>query len=427
MQSGTATLATETQRDKEILSLRLLASAPMQRELNRLEALYRADVSAGTPSGLSTIRRAVDSTAMAAAEYAANEDTDRPTVLWDTNAPHTWFGLNVPGSGYAIDNPDNVYRTVSLNGAARYEVYGKIKYPAPAQQTFMLYSSIPGVTPTMNKAGHMMELGFLDLNKMSVAPDGTFTIIIDSAPADGRPNHIKSQADNPNMLLLVRDTLANWATENVVALDVRRVAGPPLRPVPKEEILSERAAEILSKLGAFFLNWSNNFVYKNPVNQITTPWARATGWGYASFGSFALADDEAWVVTLDALGAAYFAFQLADPWGIAVAYTDRNGSLNHNQMRANVDGTYTYVIAAQDPGVYNWLDSAGLLAGMFTARWQGMPPHVTSPDGLVRSTQIVKLKSLKDALPPETVFISPSERKSQLAERAASYQRRLVN
>jgi len=409
------------------LALRLKHSASFQQQIKNIEDLYRQDSLAATPSGKATIQRAVDSIATAAAEYAADEDAGRPVVMWATNGPHRWFGLSMPRSGYAIDNPDNVYRSIPIDGAARYEIRGKIKRPGPAQETFVLFRSIPGVTEAMNKEGRMVELAGLQSGKMVIGPDDTFTISVDSDPANGRANHMQSQADNPHLHLLVRDTLADWAKENPIALDVRRLAGPPLRPAASEQQLEVRAGEILAALGPYWLAWTHRIIYAQPTNQIMTPWTRATNWGFTAYGNFSLPAGEAWVVTLHPLGAAYLGFQIADPWGVSLEYATRNGSLTQAQARPNADGTYTYVVAARDPGVYNWIDTGGLSAGTFQLRWQELPANVASASDGVRSVQMVNLKDLKTTLPAETVFVTAKERNAQLAARKESYQRLLEN
>jgi hypothetical protein len=130
---------------------------------------------------------------------------------------------------------------------------------------------------------------------------------------------------------------------------------------------------------------------------------------------------------LSPLGAAYLGFQVADPWGIALDYVDRNGSLNQNQAKPNADGSYTYVISPRDPGVYNWIDTAGLTSGTYTLRWQALPKAVASAAEGVRSSAVVKMGMLQSLLPVGTVFVTPEQRKMQLVQRAASYGRRLDN
>ena len=141
-----AALLTPYQLETEREILRIMNSAPMKAEIARVEALYAADPQGKTAAGKATIRRAAHSIAMAATQYAAGEDTDRPGAFWTVNAPHTWGGLAVPRSGYGIDNPDNVYRNIMVDAAARYEIHGQVKKPGPAELHFEMRDAIPGTT-----------------------------------------------------------------------------------------------------------------------------------------------------------------------------------------------------------------------------------------------------------------------------------------
>ena len=66
--------------------------------------------------------------------------------------------------------------------------------------------SIPGVL------GIGEQLALLMDRDMTFAADGSFTITIDSDPADGRPNHIQSTP--AAKVLFIRDTLSDWATSD---------------------------------------------------------------------------------------------------------------------------------------------------------------------------------------------------------------------
>lgn len=129
-------------------------------------------------------------------------------------------------------------------------------------------------------------------------------------------------------------------------------------------------------------------------------------------------------MTFDALGAKSLGIQLTDPWGVAYDYEHRTSSLNNGQARPNRDGTFTFVISARDPGVYNWLDPEGQPAGLFAARWQSLPAGA-SPDRAVRSVAVVKLKNLVSALPKETVWVTTKRRDAQRAARLSDFRRRI--
>jgi hypothetical protein len=89
------------------------------------------------------------------------------------------------------------------------------------------------------------------------------------------------------------------------------------------------------------------------------------------------------------------------------------------------------VISLSDPGVYNWLDTAGLHEGTFMVRWQGLPTSSSSTNSPGTTTvpsitvQVVQLFQLVSVLPSETRYATPEERTEQLAERAAGYAQRV--
>lgn len=415
-------LANPQQIEAERLELRILASAPVREAIAQVEALYAADPQGATPTGKATIKRAAQSIAMAAIQYAVGEDTDRPMVLWVVNAPHDWFGMQVPRSGYGIDNPDNVYRNIMIDGASRYEIRGRIKRPGPAELHFEMRDSIPGTTALAAEGG--TQLATLRSDAMQIAADGSFTITIDSSPANGRPNHMQMPAKG-RRLLIVRDLFTDWSTQNPAALSIRRIDGPAMAPPRSEEQIARRAAELLSQMAPYWVDYDNRFVFTKPANHISTPRVRPGGRGFSMGGHFDLKPDEAWVVTLSALGAVSLGFQLTDPWGVSYDYVNRTSSLNNVQARPNADGTYTFVISQRDPGVYNWLDPEDHAAGLFAIRWQSLPAGA-KPEDAVRASKIVPLAKLKQALPPGTASITPAERATQRAERSASHARRLA-
>ena len=67
-------------------------------------------------------------------------------------------------------------------------------------------------------------VGYLGIDNLQVAPDGTFTVTVSSAPAaPGEVNHIQMPAGVTGLDLAVRNTLGNWTTEGPASLTVTRV------------------------------------------------------------------------------------------------------------------------------------------------------------------------------------------------------------
>ena len=63
-------------------------------------------------------------------------------------------------------------------------------------------------------------------------------------------------------------------------------------------------------------------------------------------------------------------------------------SLNISQATPDADGACTYIIAATDPGVANWLDPARINDGFGILRWQNVPPDMTA-QGLIRDLRVL--------------------------------------
>ena len=59
-------------------------------------------------------------------------------------------------------------------------------------------------------------------------------------------------------------------------------------------------------------------------------------------------------------------------------------------------------------------------------RWQELADRTITADHAILSQRVIKLADLPAALPPGTRQCSRSDRRKQLADRAASYQRRLT-
>lgn len=392
----------------------VFASAPLKREQAKLTGLYRADPQGATPAGRATTPRAVASIARAAAQYYVN-NASQPQPMWVVKAPLRTQGVAVGRSGYGIDNPDNVYRNIPIEASSFYEITGRLGPGGPVEQHFTLMDSIPGTKPmTVEAAGFV---GTLRSDELETGPDGRFTITVDPTPANGRKNHIQSKGSGV-LPLVVRDLFTDWGSQQPIALTVRKLSGPDIA-APSLADLSRDAADLLAKIGPFWLAYDNNYIYSRPANAFAMPRLRPGGRGISTSGWFQLQGGEALMVTLDPLGAKSLGFQLTDPWGVAYEYIDRTSSLNNTQARANPDGTITYVIAARDPGVANWLDPSGNGSGMMTLRWQGLPDGV-NPDLAIREVRKVALA----ALPAGIARITPGERRAQLQERAASYWRR---
>ena len=404
-------------------ALRVAAMPQVQRQVKLAVETFRNDRLGKTPVGRATLESAATMYSLFAAQIAVLNDPARPKVMWAEQIPHGWHGVRWAGSKWGIDNPDNFYRYIGVDGASHYEIHGQRRGVGPAQQTFLLYSSVPG-TIVQNGEGADV-IGAIKDDEITFAPDGSFTVTVGPEPAGPGGNHIQSGPDA--RVIFIRDTMTDWTTQFPNQLRIRRVAGPSAPPVKSDEELAEETVEVLKAEVPYWIRFFEEYNYKYPANTIPPRYARAGGWGHLTTGWFDLEDDEAWVITLDPVSAAYLAFQVADVWGVAAEYVHHTSGLNQSQSKPNADGTYTFVISARDPGVWNWIDTVGMQMGLFTLRWQQLADASQTTDEAIRMCQVVKIADLKNALPKETVWVSAQERKKQQLDRAASFALRFAN
>jgi hypothetical protein len=347
-----------------------------------------------------------------AAVWSSNQDPLRPKVTTITRLEHEVDGRRIPGTRWGIDNPDSVYRVVPISGDERYEIRGRVGAHRMTENYFTLWDA------------NMGTVDVLDGRRMQVEDDGSFLITVDAAPAGGRPNHVRSTAAAHEFY--VRDVLLDWGRDDPNAFTVERLGGPPTRPAASLDEQAEATARMMAHFANFTGKLSHG-MYKSPENHFALAWtADHTGamrnQVYVA-GRFVLEPDEAFVVDVSDGGAEYFTVPLSNIWGTTLDVLDRTGSLNKAQSLANEDGTYTYVIAAQDPGVHNWIDTDGLLEGILTLRMAEFPEGGARPDLSARG-RVVKLDRLDTEL-PDAPRVSADERATQLAERRTAYLRRL--
>jgi hypothetical protein len=270
----------------------------------------------------------------------------------------------------------------------------------------------------------MGTVDVLDGRRMQVEDDGSYVITVDSEPAGDRPNHVQSSPEAHEFY--IRDVLLDWEKDDPNHITVERLGGRPERAALTFDEQAEATARMMSHFADFTGKLSYG-MYKSPENHFNLAWSADHTGGlrhqvYVA-GRYVLDPDEAFVVDVSDGGAEYFTVPLSNIWGTTLGILDRTGSLNKAQSLPNEDGTYTYVIAGEDPGVHNWIDTGGLPEGILTLRMAEFPEGGARPDLSARG-RVVKLDRLDQEV-PGLATVTPAERVEQLADRRAGYVRRL--
>jgi hypothetical protein len=138
-------------------------------------------------------------------------------------------------------------------------------------------------------------------------------------------------------------------------------------------------------------------------------------------GAYELADDEALITEVKIPDSyKYWSIILTNELYETTDWYNNQSSLNDTQGVVDSDGIFRTVISARDPGVHNWLDTAGYESGAVQGRWFGA---TATPNPNIRK---VKLVDVWDHLPAATRSVSPQERAIALRNRRIAAQKRAI-
>lgn len=420
-------LAFPAQIEAERKALRIFDAPELVAARQALAAELREDPVAVFPDGLSTLEPSLDQWTMTLILWELNGDTARPEILWSVeDTPRTWFGHVMPGAAVAGDNPDHIYRNAFLDGASTYEIDGRLPGNGPSQFSIEIYRGSPGSTPMTAQVPGRPDLGnqvsLIMASGMEIGPDGRFTLTIGAGRGPVPANHLELE-EGP-MTLAARDVLSDWSQEPVT-LSIRRTSGPePAAPLTEEGV----TAKVVEGLPGFVRFWSRfNHKWLGGLsdNQVVGPVPRDGGWGYLAAGRFNLSEDEALLIETNDEGAPYTGFEVVNLWMVMHAEaTAGTVSLNSAQAARNPDGSITYLLARRDPGLANWIDTAGLGHGIFILRWQAVPPGA-DPARMLTGCRLLRFDEIDRAVAPDVPRMDAEQRRAQVAQRRQDFERRL--
>ena len=137
----------------------------------------------------------------------------------------------------------------------------------------------------------------------------------------------------------------------------------------------------------------------NEPNSVGPPWSfRATGeavagavYIYYSSGAWDLGPDDALVMEGTFPPSRFTNVVLWNVHMQTLDYRTRRNALNQPQIVPEADGTYRIVISARDPGVPNWLDTAGHRRG--TIFWRFLLPDEQPETPRCRVVNVSELRA----------------------------------
>jgi hypothetical protein len=282
------------------------------------------------------------------------------------------------------ENPDNHYLGSSLDGRHDYRIWGtrgEAKWIS-----FNLFSGGgfggggPGTGSTLHE------------EQMQIEDDGTFEVIVSQREHPG--NWLRSEPETRS--IAIRQTFLDRPGQEHAELHIERLDDPgPRAPLTPEELYLSLlyaghyvrgVADIGAQWAVRQAQWPNVFTDEaesDLTDKFKDPQIR---WHQAYFD---LADDEALVIEVTPPDCEYWMFALHNHWMETLDYVHHRTTLNCHSAQLEADGSVRVVVAHEDPGVPNWLETTGHRRGTVGVRWVG--PDVVD---VLPATRVVKVADL---------------------------------
>ncbi len=376
-----------------------------ERVLARLPAEQRSD-----PQIQQEVGRLALSAVTAAAIDALASDPDHPVFIPQIN---NYITTGQP-------NADTNYRSAKIAPGGTYRLRGK--------RGSMHQVRIAEVGPRPKQTDGAINLGaprpVHDLNDLSVDAEGRYEVILSPARPQGYSGNWW-QLDPTSDMLLVRMVGAEWDKEVEPTLSIDRLDVPASRPHLSATVLEQKlrsiaaAADFIAPLLVDRPQKLRAEGYLNKLKGVDLSHMGGLAGQFYYEGAYELKDDEALVVeTPLPEKCGYRSLILTNDIYETTDWYNSHSSLNTAQAPADKDGILRIVVSARDPGVPNWLDTAGYQSGVIQGRWLDCSSQP------VPTVKKVLLKDVRKSLPEGTAKVSPQEREIQVRDRRAALQQR---
>jgi hypothetical protein len=302
-----------------------------------------------------------------------------------------FFQLSREDAKIGADNPDSYYQNACISGAYDYRVWGKRGSAA--------YLGLGTYYGYYGGSGRSGRSGYVDADELDLEPDGSFQVIVSSQPQPG--NWLPMEPDTG--MLIVRQFLLDRRAEQPAVLQIERIGatGPPapLDPVALDQGLQASAA-FVKGTASLFADWTEMFAEQpnelNTMSGVVRTSAHADPNQVVYHGYWRLGPGEALLISATPPRCRYWNFQLNNYWMESLDYRYHRVTVNAHSVKLEADGSFRIVVASRDPGVGNWLDTAGHTHGTMSLRWNNA---IDPPRPLCRVVRLADLQGDRPSAP----------------------------
>jgi hypothetical protein len=308
---------------------------------------------------------------------------------------------------WGMECPDCLYTRATMRGGESYRLFGN-----RGTARYVGLQTMNGIASTANAL----------VDELDADADGNFEVVLAANAHDG--NWLRIEGAHPT--LTVRHFFYDWDTETPSSLRIERISEPMQRYAPAVDRDSVVSRQLVA-LGDFVhdnLDFFLRFGEAAPPNGFLPPIDR-TAIGAAAenkpvIGRWELGADEALILEVEPPQGVYWSFSLGNPWWETIHYGRHQSSLNAHQTVVDSDGLVRVVLCGRDPGVANWLDTAGFSNGAMILR---CVRTTTAPTPRAR---VVAFDEIASALPADTSRVTAAERASVIERRRRAVHERFA-
>ncbi len=317
---------------------------------------------------------------------------------------------------WGLDNPDCLYLIAGIRGDAAYRIHGDLG------SALHLDVQVNAGHYAHGAVAAVRTIASINLQDLEPDDDGTIEIFLGGPK---RPENWIPLGDDAQFVLL-RQLFYDWERESPGTFLIERIGAPVTIPRPRTDQIAERIDRLRSWLdqgGQLWENMSRVMVSREPNSLIVVPPERSAehsgtaGQSYG-MGNFHCEEGQAVLFEFTPPPCRYWCVSLATWWWEAIDPATRQSSLNGEQAWLDEDGVFRAVIGPADPGVHNWLDTAGHVRGTLIVRL------VDAERAIEPITRVVPAEEVLAELGPATPRLSRPDREQLLRQRRDVFQRR---
>lgn len=289
------------------------------------------------------------------------------TVDVDPDVPR-FFSMSTSVRQVGGPNPEGEYDLCAITPGWAYRIRGR-----RGTSTYLGFQVMAGTGLSPRR-----QALYVSDRELVLDDEGQFELLF--APTDPGTGEPWVAVPEDASAIVVRQYLADRAAEQLATYEIERLGptGPP-GPLTDEVLADQLTALAWTAFKLMTLHRTILPELRDRPNRLVTAEAAAIGSENTTpdnlymLGAFDLQPGEALVLDLEPPDTRYWSVTVENGWHECAEPFRTRSSGTHRSFTRRDDGTVRIVIAGEDPGVPNWLDTGGRRHGFVILRWLDNP------------------------------------------------------